>query len=116
MSNEVKRQYLDKIRERYEKATKRQKTLILDEFCKVCELTRKHAIKLLNEQPTTIPPRPGPKSTYGKEIETHIVKLWRAMNRMCSKKIVAAIPLWLEYYYGITPDGKSSTWHEFSNL
>lgn len=104
MSNEVKRQYLDRIRERYEKATKRQKTLILDEFCKVCELTRKHAIKLLNEQPITVPARSGPKPVYGAEIEAHIVKLWRAMNRMCSKKMVAAMPLWLEYYYGITPD------------
>ena len=104
MSTEVKRQYLDRIRERYEKATKRQKTLILDEFCKVCELTRKHAIKLLNEQPITVPPRPGPKAIYGAEIENHIVKLWRAMNRMCSKKMVAAMPLWLEYYYGITSD------------
>lgn len=104
MSNEVKRQYLEKIRERYEKATKRQKALILDEFCKVCELTRKHAIKLLNEQPRTVPPRPGPKPIYGTEIEGHIVKLWRAMNRMCSKKMVAAMPLWLEYYYGISPD------------
>lgn len=104
MSNEVQRQYLDKIRIRYEKATKRQKTLILDEFCKVCELTRKHAIKLLNEQPLSTPPRPGPKPIYGADIEMHIVKLWRAMNRMCSKKMVVAIPLWLEYYYGITPE------------
>ncbi len=101
MSTQVKRQYLEKIRVLYEKATKRQKTLILDEFCKVCELTRKHAIKLLNEQPIAVPPRSGPKAIYGGEIEAHIVKLWRAMNRMCSKKMVAAIPLWLEYYYGI---------------
>lgn len=93
MSNEVKRQYLDRIRKRYEKATKRQKTLILDEFCKVCEITRKHAIKLLNEQPATVPPRPGPKAIYGEAIEAHLVKLWRAMNRMCSKKMVAAMPL-----------------------
>lgn len=104
MSNEVKRQYLEKIRERYEKATKRQKTLILDEFCKVCELTRKHAIKLLNEQPRMVPVRPGPKAIYGENIEGHLVKIWRAMGRICSKNLVAAMPLWLEYYYGITPD------------
>lgn len=104
MSTEVQRQYLDKIKERYEKATKRQKTLILDEFCKVCELTRKHAIKLLNEQPRSLPPKSGPKPTYGLEIENHLVKIWRAMSRRCSKKMVAVMPLWLEYYYGITPD------------
>lgn len=104
MSSEVKRQYLERIRERYKKASKRQKTLILDEFCKVCNLTRKHAITLINEQPRSAPARPGPKPVYGAEIEDHVVKLWRAMSRMCSKKMVAAIPLWLEYYYGITPD------------
>lgn len=104
MSNEVRRQYLDKIRLRYEKGSKRQKALILDEFCKVCELSRKHAIKILNEQPRAVPPRPGAKAIYGPEIETHIVKLWRAMSRMCSKKMVAAIPLWLEFYGGITPE------------
>ena len=104
MSNEVKRQYLERIRGRYEKSTKRQKALILDEFCKVCDLSRKHAIKLLNEQPRTVPVRSGPKQIYGPEIEVHIVKLWRAMGRICSKKMVAAIPLWIDYYYGITPD------------
>lgn len=104
MSTEVKQQYLEKIRMRYEKSTKRQKALILDEFCKVCELSRKHAIKLLNEQPRTRPQRSGPKAIYGKEVEVHLVKLWRAMGRLCSKKMVAAIPLWLEYYFGISPE------------
>lgn len=104
MSNEVRRQYLEKIRLRYENSNKRQKALILDEFCQVCELSRKHAIKLLNEQPLKARPRPGPQAVYGSEIEVHVVRLWRAMNRMCSKKMKAAIPLWLDYYYGITSD------------
>lgn len=104
MSTEVKRQYLEKIRLRYLKASKRQKTLILDEFCEVCEISRKHAIKLLCEVKTERATRPGPKVTYDDNIKNHIVILWRAMNRMCSKKMVAAIPLWLEFYFGITPE------------
>lgn len=104
MSNEVRRQYLEKIKLRYQNSTKRQKVLILDEFCKVCELSRKHAIKILNEQPLKQRPKPGPKPIYGADIEAHIVKLWQAMGRICSKKIVAAIPLWLDYYYGITAE------------
>lgn len=104
MSNEVKRQYLEKIRGRYRKATRRQKTLILDEFCEVCEISRKHAIKLISEPSRSVPSRSGPKPIYGPEIEEHVVKLWRAMGRICSKKMEAAIPLWLEYYHGITPD------------
>jgi len=104
MSNEVQRQYLERVRFRYLKASKKEKTLILDEFTKICEISRKHAIKLLHEALRELPARPGPKVTYGLNIHEHIVRLWRAMNQMCSKKMVAAIPLWLEYYYGITPD------------
>jgi hypothetical protein len=104
MSNEVQRQYLERVRLRYLKADKTHKSLILDEFCKVCDISRKHAIKLLHEAVRANPPRPGPKVTYGENIHKHIVHLWRSMNTMCSKKMVAAIPLWLEYYYGITPD------------
>lgn len=104
MSTEVRRQYLEKIKLRYQNSTKRQKIIILDEFCKVCELSRKHAIKLLNEQPLKYRPRPGPKAIYGADIEAHIAKLWRSMGRICSKKMVAAIPLWIDYYFGITPD------------
>lgn len=104
MSNEVRRQYLEKIRLRYQKGSKKQKTLILDEFCKVCEISRKHAIKLLAEPVRKHPPRPGPKVIYGPEIHAHVVTLWRAIGRMCSKKMVAAIPLWLEFYYGVTSE------------
>jgi len=104
MSNEVKRQYLERVRLRYLKSNKQQKSLILDEFCEVCEISRKHAIKLLHEVVREAPPRPGPKLLYGPDIQAHIVKLWHAMNRMCSKKMVAAIPLWLEFYYGISPE------------
>lgn len=104
MSNEVKRQYLEKVRLRYLKGSKVQKSLILDEFCNVCEISRKHAIKMLNEAFREAPPRPGPKVLYGPNIQNHIVILWRAMSMICSKKMVAAIPLWLEYYYGISPE------------
>jgi hypothetical protein len=104
MSNEVKRQYLNRVRLRYLKGSKTQKSLILDEFCQVCEISRKHAIKMLGEELRASPPRPGPKVIYGPNIQNHIVILWRAMGMICSKKMVAAIPLWLEYYYGITPE------------
>ena len=104
MSNEVKRQYLNRVRLRYMKGSKKQKSLILDEFCEVCEISRKHAIKMLNEELRESPPRPGPKVIYGANIQKHIVILWRAMGMICSKKMVAAIPLWLEYYYGISPE------------
>lgn len=29
---------------------------------------------------------------------THLQKLWHIMGRICSKKMVAALPTWLKYY------------------
>jgi hypothetical protein len=98
MSNELKQQYLSRVRSRYFKSNKKQKSLIIDEFCQVCDISRKHAIRLLNEDSGAVPPRPGPKPFYGPDVREHIVILWQAMNRMCSKKMVAAMPIWLEYY------------------
>jgi hypothetical protein len=73
MSNEVQRQYLNRVRLRYLKASKKQKTLILDEFCEVCKISRKHAIKLLHEALRELPPRPGPKVTYGASTATWFI-------------------------------------------
>ena len=38
MSTELKQHYLKRIRKRYINASKKQKSLILDEFCEVCEI------------------------------------------------------------------------------
>lgn len=96
----VKREYLEKIRLRYLKSSRRQKSLILDEFCKICDYDRKHAIKLLTQLVRAIQPKPGPKFRYGPEVIEHLLILWQAMGRICSKKVVAAIPLWLPFYDG----------------
>lgn len=46
MSTGLKREYLRNIRLRYHKSAKKQRCLILDEFCAVCNLTRKHTINI----------------------------------------------------------------------
>ena len=42
-----KRDYLESIRQRYRKAPRKMKGLILDEFCATCGYHRKYAIRLL---------------------------------------------------------------------
>ncbi|PIZ98230.1 MAG: hypothetical protein COX78_03460 [Candidatus Levybacteria bacterium CG_4_10_14_0_2_um_filter_35_8] len=39
--------YFDKLKQRYDQATKNEKQVILDEFTKTTDYTRKHAIHLL---------------------------------------------------------------------
>ena len=48
MSHSAKRQYLLVIIERYQKAGRKEKKFILDEFWAVCGYNRKYALRLLN--------------------------------------------------------------------
>lgn len=98
MTTELRRQYLKNIRLRYHQGRKSQKSLILDEYCKVCGLTRKHAIKLLNDNLGDLPRRPGPERRYGEDVDKHLRHLWECMGRVNSKKMHAAMPLWLPFY------------------
>src|SRR6266576_7091371 len=91
MSNEVKRILLQKLKLRYLKGSRRQKTLILHEFCATTELSRKHAIRLLNGEIKSHRDHPGPKFRYGPEVRRHVVILWESCGRLCSKKMVSAI-------------------------
>jgi len=99
MPIEFKRAYLEEIRFRYRNSTKKLKGAILDEFCRVCDLTRKHAIKILNGSLNPRVKRPGPRSKYQREdVLKSLKELWSLMNQMCSKKMVVAFADWLPFY------------------
>jgi len=107
MPNEVKRILLQKLKLRYLKASRKQKSLILDEFCATTDLSRKHAIRLLNNEIKSHREHPGPKYRYGSEVRRHVVILWEACGRVCSKKLVKSIKLWLPFYdEDISPETK----------
>jgi hypothetical protein len=98
MSIEARKEYLKAIRERYLNSSKTEKKAILDEFCQVCNYSRKYAIRAIKQGVGTPIKRPGPKIIYDEMLVEHLVKLWQAMGNMCSKKMVAAIPIWLPFY------------------
>lgn len=98
MTTEMKRMYLETIRARYRKSTKKQKSIILTEFCEVTGYERKYAIRILWKHVEPRTQRPGPKRKYSHSVIPHLIYFWNAMNRCCSRKIKAAIPLWLPYY------------------
>jgi hypothetical protein len=98
MPNEVKQILINKLKLRYLKGSRRQKTLILDEFCATTDLSRKHAIRLLNSEIKSHREHPGPKYRYGQQVRQSVVALWEAMGRICSKKMVVAIKEWLPFY------------------
>ena len=96
-----RREYLDAIRLRYHRSCKKDKAAILDEFCTICGYNRKYAIRLLRKKKAGFSSRkrPGPRSIYGDERFLKALKrIWFATDQMCSKKLKAAIPLWLPFY------------------
>lgn len=99
MTTELKQHYLKRVRLRYHSGSKRQKSLILDEFCEVCNISRKHAIRLMNEDLKEKPVWPGRSRVYGADVDRHLRHLWECMGRINSKKMHEAMPLWLPFYH-----------------
>ncbi|MEE8484043.1 MAG: integrase [Nitrospinota bacterium] len=107
MGSKSKRDYLKAIRERYRKASREEKSVILNEFCQVCGYNRKYAIRRLNRRSKPAKRRPGPKPIYGADVIVHLKRFWLLSDQMCSKRLVKVIELWLPYYeleYGGLPE------------
>jgi hypothetical protein len=98
MSRIARRQYLIAILERYKKSGKKEKSLILNEFCAVCGYNRKYAVRLLNNPLAVRSKRPGRIPKYTGDTVKHLLALWYAMGRICSKRLCKGIPEWLTYY------------------
>lgn len=102
MSSRSKREYLEAIYQRYKAGTRKQKKLILDEFCAACGYHRKHAIRLLKKFRRFIKPKQkkkGRSPVYQTEaILVPLKRIWLAANLPCSKRLKAVLPLWLPGY------------------
>jgi len=100
MGKNERQAYLKAIQLRYQRARKKAKVTILDEFSCVCGYNRKYAIRLLNQcTKARKKRRSGPRPIYASaEFLTALKHIWFASDQMCSKKLKAAIPLWLPFY------------------
>ena len=110
MSSRSKREYLEAIHLRYKRASRKDKAIILDEFCTTCGYHRKHAIRLLKKFTRFIKPKKkkrGRTPLYSKEVIVKpLKKIWLSANLPCSKRLKAVLPLWLPGYvqeYGGLP-------------
>lgn len=98
MGHGARAEYLVAIRQRYQLSSRHEKAGILDEFCAVCRYNRKYAIRLLGQRRRPTRRKRGPRPIYDGPVITHLKALWLATDQMCSKKLVAAIPLWMPFY------------------
>jgi len=98
MTAEAKQLYLKKVSLRYKKATKKQKSRYLSEAEEICDYSRKYLIRILGAREVPQTQKRGRKPKYTIDDGFHLVRLWKLMRYMCSKRMVAALPLWLNYY------------------
>ena len=99
MSIELKREYLQILRNRYKNLSKREKTRTLSDFCQDFGYSRKYAIRILNR---TVEPlrrkKPGRKPKYGAKEVFHLRRIWMETGWICSKNLASAMKLWLPFY------------------
>lgn len=103
MSPKTKQEYTAVVAKRYKQAKDTEsKKIILDEYCKITDYHRKHAIRKLNHYKfyTKLKrKKPGKKSKYDDTRILYPLKnIWLKANLPCSKLLKSIIPIWLPHY------------------
>jgi len=100
MSRRSRRDYLQSIYARYQKARRGEKQVILDEFCANCRYHRKHAIRLLNHALPSRPAKPPRRvrgQTYGAKTMSVLKAVWEAADYPWSVRLKALLPEWMPW-------------------
>lgn len=91
MTNMAKKELLSEIKPRYLKANKKEKSDILDEFCKNTGYNRKYAVRILQAgYDATKRERQGRKqraNKYGHDVFSVIVKVWELLEYPCGARL-----------------------------
>jgi len=87
------REYTEAVRERYMRASKKEKGRVLDEFTAVVGCQRKSAIRLLRgRKQSWAGRRRGRPRRYGHEVAGVLKMAWEATDRLCSKRLHPFLP------------------------
>lgn len=96
--HELIKDHIKRIRDRYQDTPKASKRAILSEFCQTWGLGRKYAIRLLGGKTAPSGEPAGRPSRYDGRLVQHLTVLWVSMERVCPKRMKAALPIWLPFY------------------
>ncbi len=93
MTNQGKRELLRAVRPRYLKASKAQKSRILDEFIAATRYHRKYAIHLLlHGPPRRSKTKRGRRLTYGPDVVAALAQVWEVSGHLCGKRLNPFLP------------------------
>ena len=82
--------------ERYRAADRKGKKAILDEFAKLTGYHRKHAIRVLRNKKQVAPRKKAGQRVYQEAVEESLIVVWEAADRICGKRLKAAMPTLVE--------------------
>ena len=94
ISRMAKRELLATIRDRYRASSKREISRILDEFIAVTGHHRKHGIRLLGQSGDDGAQQPAVKKgrrIYDEAVREALIVVWEAADRICGKRLRAAL-------------------------
>jgi hypothetical protein len=92
------REYLGRMRERYERASRVEKGPLLDEVCEVTGYHRKAVIRRLRRpEPRRRRRRPGAPLRYSAEVVAALQAIWTAAGYPWSVRLKALLPAWLPW-------------------
>ena len=92
------REYLARMRERYERARRAAKGGLLNEVCQVTGYHRKAVIRLLRRPaPTRAGRRRGRRVVYAADVVTALVAIWTTAGYPWSVRLKALLPAWLPW-------------------
>ena len=108
MSRRAKWEYLQAIYARYQRASRVEKSRILDECCQVCGYHRKSALRLLNGPTPTQPHRWRRRrpTRYSAQALSILTQVWEAAGYPWSVRLKALVPLWrpwIRQRFSVTP-------------
>jgi hypothetical protein len=102
MSPQSKKEYFEAIYLRYKEASRKEKSIILDEFCATCGYHRKHAIRVLKRFKRFTRPKKKKKgrvSVYNNDAVLKPLKqIWLGANLPCSKRLKTILSCWMPGY------------------
>jgi transposase InsO family protein len=97
LGHKARWEYFRAVYERYHKADRKSKRVMLDEFCLNTGYNRKYAIRLLNGPPPGRQPyrkRRRRRLSYGHQVLSILTAIWEAAGYPWSVRLKALLPTW----------------------
>lgn len=90
----TKNQLLNKIKEKYQQVRKQDKSSIIEHLIDLTGYNRKYAIHKLNKEMQSVErkKRIVMYKKYNDELKEKLIKIWKASNKICSKRLVPFLP------------------------